>query len=71
MVRAIINAPSILLADEPTGALDRENVEVMAELLLELNREDGLTLVVVTHSIDLAKRMGKTLELQEGKLVQI
>ena len=71
VVRAIINAPSILLADEPTGALDRENVEVMAELLMELNREDGLTLVVVTHSIDLAKRMGKTLELQEGKLVQI
>lgn len=71
VVRAIINAPSILLADEPTGALDKDNVEVMAELLLELNREDGLTLVVVTHSIELAKRMGKTLELQEGKLVQI
>jgi lipoprotein-releasing system ATP-binding protein len=70
VVRAMINAPSILLADEPTGALDRENVEVMADLLLELNQEDGLTLVVVTHSIDLAKRMGKTYAFKNGKLEQ-
>lgn len=71
VVRAMINAPSILLADEPTGALDKENVEVMADLLLELNQEDKLTLMVVTHSIDLAKRMGKTLEFKNGKLEQI
>ncbi|MCK4747047.1 MAG: ABC transporter ATP-binding protein [Bacteroidales bacterium] len=68
VVRAMINNPSLLLADEPTGALDKENVENMAELLLDLNREDGLTLLVVTHSADLAKQMGKTLELQGGKL---
>ena len=71
VVRAMINAPSILLADEPTGALDSENVENMADLLLELNREDGLTLMVVTHSADLAKRMGKTLELRNGTLQEI
>jgi len=71
VVRAMINAPSILLADEPTGALDRENVEVMADLLMELNQEDGLTLLVVTHSNDLARRMGKTLEFKNGKLEQI
>ena len=71
VVRAMINTPSILLADEPTGALDRGNVEVMADLLMELNQEDGLTLMVVTHSIDLARRMGKTLEFKDGKLVQI
>jgi len=71
VVRAMINAPSILLADEPTGALDRENVEVMADLLLELNREDGLTLLVVTHSTDLARRMDKTLTFQKGKLEQV
>jgi lipoprotein-releasing system ATP-binding protein len=71
VVRAMINAPSILLADEPTGALDRENVEVMADLLLELNQEDGLTLLVVTHSIDLARRMGKTLTFRDGRLEQI
>jgi ABC-type lipoprotein export system ATPase subunit len=71
VVRAMINGPSILLADEPTGALDRENVEKMADLLLELNQKDGLTLMVVTHSLDLAKRMGKTLEFKNGKLEQI
>ncbi len=70
VVRAMINSPSLLLADEPTGALDRENVDVMADLLLELNKTDGLSLLVVTHSLDLAKRMGKTFELRNGKLVQ-
>ncbi len=68
VVRAMINSPSILLADEPTGALDRENVTTMADLLLELNREDGLTLMVVTHSANLAARMGKTMEISNGKL---
>ena len=68
VVRAMINGPSLLLADEPTGALDRENVEKMAGLLLELNREDGLTLLVVTHSAGLAEKMGKILELRNGKL---
>jgi ABC-type lipoprotein export system ATPase subunit len=71
VVRAMINAPSMLLADEPTGALDSENVENMADLLLELNREDGLTLMVVTHSVELAKRMGRTLEIRKGSLQEI
>lgn len=71
VVRAMINSPSILLADEPTGALDSENVENMADLLLELNKEDGLTLLVVTHSIELARKMGRTLELGKGKLQEI
>jgi len=71
VVRAMINTPSILLADEPTGALDSENVENMADLLLELNREDGLTLMVVTHSIELARKMGRTLEIRNGKLHQL
>jgi len=68
VVRAMINSPSLLLADEPTGALDRENVDTLADLLLELNREDGLTLIVVTHSTQLAERMGRTLELSGGAL---
>ncbi len=71
VVRAMINNPALLLADEPTGALDSENVERMADLLLELNSEDGLTLLLVTHSASLAKRMGKTLELRKGNLEQI
>ncbi len=71
VVRALINQPSILLADEPTGALDSENVSNMAGLLLDLNREQGIALVVVTHSIDLAKQMDSTLELRSGKLVKV
>ncbi|MEN8230209.1 MAG: ABC transporter ATP-binding protein [Bacteroidota bacterium] len=70
VVRAMINYPSLLLADEPTGALDRENVENMADLLLELNRNDGIALIVVTHSMELAKRMNSTFELRNGKLEQ-
>jgi ABC-type lipoprotein export system ATPase subunit len=69
VVRAMINKPALLLADEPTGALDKENVENMADLLLDLNKEDGLSLLVVTHSIDLAGKMGRTLELQDGLLI--
>jgi lipoprotein-releasing system ATP-binding protein len=68
VVRAMINTPSLLLADEPTGALDRDNVDTLADLLLELNREDDLTLILVTHSTQLAGRMGRVLELSGGKL---
>jgi ABC-type lipoprotein export system ATPase subunit len=71
VVRAMINSPSLLLADEPTGALDSENVSLMSNLLLELNKTDGLTLLVVTHSLELARQMGRTLELRNGKLVEI
>ena len=67
----MINHPSLLLADEPTGALDRENVENMADLLLELNRDDGIALVVVTHSLELARRMDSTFELRNGKLEKV
>jgi ABC-type lipoprotein export system ATPase subunit len=70
VVRAMINNPSLLLADEPTGALDRENVEKQADLLMDLNRSEGLALLVVTHSRDLAARMGKTYILRKGKLEQ-
>ena len=68
VVRAMINRPSLLLADEPTGALDRNNVEKMSDLLIDLNKNDGLTLLVVTHSQELAGQMGKTYEIREGKI---
>jgi ABC-type lipoprotein export system ATPase subunit len=68
VVRALINQPQLLLADEPTGALDRASAEQLAQLLLELNREEGVTLFVVTHAVDLARRMGRVLELKDGKL---
>lgn len=68
VVRALINRPQLLLADEPTGALDRHAAESLGELLLDLNREQGVTLIVVTHAPDLARRIGRALELRDGKL---
>ena len=70
VVRALINQPKLLLADEPTGALDRAAAENLAQLLLGLNREENVTLIVVTHALDLARRMGKVFELRDGTLVQ-
>jgi len=69
VVRAMINQPSMLLADEPTGALDKKNVNTMADLLLKLNKENNLTLVIVTHSEALASRMNKTYNLSDGKII--
>ena len=66
VVRALINQPSLILADEPTGALDHSNAESLADLLVELNRDEKVTLIVVTHSWDLAERMGTTHQLQDG-----
>ncbi len=70
VVRALINQPEILLADEPTGALDRASAGQLVQLLLELNREEGVTLIVVTHALDLAQKMGRVLELRDGVLVK-
>jgi lipoprotein-releasing system ATP-binding protein len=69
VVRALINQPELLLADEPTGALDQASATALGQLLVELNREEGVTLVVVTHALDLAKRMGAVLAIHDGKLV--
>lgn len=69
VVRALINRPALLLADEPTGALDRASATNLGQLLVELNREEGVTLVAVTHSSELAQRMGRTVELRDGMLV--
>ncbi len=68
VVRALINEPQLLLADEPTGALDHAAAEQLGQLLVELNRDVGVTLVVVTHSPQLAARMGRTLVLRDGRL---
>jgi lipoprotein-releasing system ATP-binding protein len=68
VVRALINQPELLLADEPTGALDHASADNLGQLLVELNREEGVTLIVVTHSRELAQRMGRVLELKDGKL---
>ena len=68
VVRALINQPALLLADEPTGSLDHDSSAAIGDLLVSLNREMGLTLVVVTHAADLAERMGRVLTLRDGTL---
>ena len=68
VVRALINQPQLLLADEPTGALDHASATALGQLLVELNKEEGVALIVVTHATDLAQRMGRVLELADGKL---
>ncbi|MEW6161251.1 MAG: ABC transporter ATP-binding protein [Verrucomicrobiota bacterium] len=69
VVRALINQPRLLLADEPTGALDRSSAQTLSQLLVDLNREEQVTLMVVTHAHELAQRMGKVFELRDGQLV--
>jgi ABC-type lipoprotein export system ATPase subunit len=68
VVRALINSPGLLLADEPTGALDHENAAALYSLLTEINREERVTLIVVTHSIELAAMMNRIFRLRNGTL---
>ena len=68
VVRALINQPQLLLADEPTGALDHASAQQLGQLLVELNREESVTLIVVTHSPELANRMGRIMELKDARL---
>ena len=68
VARSLINKPLIILADEPTGNLDEKTGSMVMDLLLELNRAEGMTLVVVTHNRELAARMGRRLELKSGEL---
>lgn len=69
VVRALINRPKLILADEPTGALDEKNAEALTTLLLNLQQTTGTSLVMVTHHPAQAARMGRTLTLHEGVLV--
>jgi putative ABC transport system ATP-binding protein len=68
LARAFSTSPSILFADEPTGNLDEETGEKVIQLLFELNKEAGTTLVIVTHDLDLAKRTQQILRLKGGKI---
>ncbi len=68
VVRALINKPKLILADEPTGSLDKESSENLGRLLVDLNREEGVSLITVTHSMELARLMGKVFNLQNGHL---
>ena len=59
VVRALVNKPGLILADEPTGALDQDNATALTDLLIQLSKEENITLVTVTHSVELAEKMEK------------
>jgi ABC-type lipoprotein export system ATPase subunit len=68
VARALIHEPRLLLADEPTGSLDRTNAGRMVDLFSELNKSHGITVLMVTHSLELAHRMARVAELKDGTL---
>lgn len=70
VARAFSNAPSILFADEPTGNLDAETGEKVIDLLFDLNKESGTTLVIVTHDLELAQKTQRILKLKGGRIIE-
>ena len=70
LARAFINAPKILFCDEPTGNLDGATSHSMIDLIFGLNHEQGTTLVLVTHDLELAKKCGRVLRLRDGRVVE-
>ena len=68
IARALINDPSIVMADEPTGNLDSKTGEEIMELLLKLNKERGVTLIMVTHDPDVASRTGRVIHIRDGQV---
>lgn len=71
VARALLNRPCLLLADEPTGLLDEAATDLVADLLLQLNGDEAVTMIVVTHNAALARKIGRTLELTQGKLREV
>jgi len=69
VVRALMNDPQILLADEPTGALDEENREIVFQLLLDLTRKNGKTLIMATHDQEMASRCDRVLRMRDGAII--
>lgn len=69
VARAIAHRPSVILADEPTGALDEENAEAVIQLLLDAHERLGATLILVTHDMSIARSMSRTVELRDGSIV--
>jgi lipoprotein-releasing system ATP-binding protein len=71
VARALVLKPVLLLADEPTGNLDRKNAQAVGELLIDLHRQENNILVVVTHSADLARLFPARSEVNDGTLISV
>jgi len=68
VARALVNNPSVIFADEPTGNLDSKNSDLLLSMLLELNRSEGITLIVVTHNKDIANKIGNVIKMKDGRI---
>ncbi|MBL4761991.1 MAG: lipoprotein-releasing ABC transporter ATP-binding protein LolD [Gammaproteobacteria bacterium] len=71
LARAMVTKPACLLADEPTGNLDRHSADQVVDLLLQLNEQTGTSLVLVTHDHEIAKKMDRTITIEDGQFVDI
>ncbi len=71
IARALVNDPAIILADEPTGNLDTKSGQEIMELLLRLNRENGTTLIIVTHASDIAAHTQRTIRIRDGVVEEV
>ena len=69
IARSLANGPSVLLADEPTGNLDSENTKNILELIIRLRREQDMTLVLVTHDLNIARMASRTIQMKDGLIV--
>jgi putative ABC transport system ATP-binding protein len=69
IARSLANGPSVVLADEPTGNLDSENAHLVLDLIIRLQREQGRTLILVTHDSSIAERASRTLQMKDGRIV--
>ncbi len=69
IARSMVNSPSLILLDEPTGAVDTETAQQLVDLLKRLNQEDEVTIVIVTHDLDIAKQASRQIRLKDGKVL--
>jgi ABC-type lipoprotein export system ATPase subunit len=69
IARSMVNRPSVILLDEPTGAVDTETAQQLIELLKRLNREEQVTIVIVTHDLDIAAQANRNIRLKDGKVL--
>ena len=69
IARSLANDPSVLLADEPTGNLDSENAEIVLDLIVKIHKEHQMTVVLVTHDMDIARRASRILRMKDGQIV--
>jgi putative ABC transport system ATP-binding protein len=69
IARSMVNSPSLVLLDEPTGAVDTETAQQLVDLLKHLNQEDQVTIVIVTHDLDIAKQAARQIRLKDGKVL--